>query len=302
MVGAKGFEPSTLWSQTRCATRLRYAPTASILTSAGGPAICSRTIFHSTRLKTVNMPPQRALPWMDPGEPFPDISQAWPANSDAPGLLAVGANLDVATLVQAYSHGIFPWYSQGQPILWWSTDPRMVLPVHQFKLHHSLRKSIKKFQAAPHCEIRIDSDFAAVIGHCAQTARSGQGGTWIVAEMQAAYRALHAAGYAHSVETWIDGELVGGLYCVAIGRAVFGESMFAHRTDASKLALAALVSLCRAQGVGLIDCQQNTSHLASLGAGEIPRAAFAAEVHKAIALAPMEWRFEPLYWAHLLAT
>jgi len=246
------------------------------------------------------MPQQRALPWLDPGEPFPDISQAWPADSDAPGLLAVGASLDVATLVQAYSHGIFPWYSQGQPMLWWSTDPRMVLQVEQFRLHRSLKKTIRNFLAAPHCEIRIDSAFATVLAHCAHTARNGQGGTWIVPEMQAAYRALHAAGYAHSVETWIGGELVGGLYCVAIGRAVFGESMFAHRTDASKLALAALIGLCRAQGVALIDCQQNTRHLASLGAGEIPRAAFAAGVTKAIALAPVAWRFEPLYWTHLL--
>ncbi|RFO97009.1 leucyl/phenylalanyl-tRNA--protein transferase [Rhodoferax lacus] len=246
------------------------------------------------------MPLQRALPWLEPGDSFPEVAQAWPLDSDAPGLLAAGGCLDVQSLVRAYSHGIFPWYSQGQPILWWSTDPRMVLQVGQFKLHRSLRKTIKSFKGNPRCEVRIDSDFAAVIGHCAQTARSGQGGTWIVDEMQSAYLALHEAGYAHSVETWIDGKLVGGLYCVAIGRAVFGESMFSHQTDASKLALAALVGFCRAQGVELIDCQQNTRHLASLGAGEMPRAQFAQRVRAAIVLQPMVWRFEPLYWDHLL--
>jgi leucyl/phenylalanyl-tRNA--protein transferase len=176
----------------------------------------------------------------------------------------------------------------------------MVLQVSQFRLHRSLKRTIRNFQTLAGCEIRFDTAFAAVIGHCAHTARSGQGGTWIVEEMQAGYRALHRAGFAHSVETWVDGELVGGLYCVAIGRAVFGESMFAHRTDASKLALAALVGFCRAQGVELIDCQQNTQHLASLGAAEIPRAAFVQRVQKAIALEPLIWRFEPLYWDHLL--
>jgi leucyl/phenylalanyl-tRNA--protein transferase len=243
---------------------------------------------------------QPALPWLEPQDRFPEVAQAWPQDSEAPGLLAAGATLDVARLVQAYSQGIFPWYSQGQPILWWSTDPRMVLEVERFKLHRSLRKTLKVFQANPRCEIRFDCDFAAVIGHCAGTERSGQGGTWIVTEMQAAYCALHRAGYAHSVETWVDGELVGGLYCVAIGRAVFGESMFAHRTDASKLALAALVGFCRAQGVALIDCQQNTRNLASLGAAEMPRAAFVQRVHVAAAQPPLQWQFEPLYWAHLL--
>lgn len=245
---------------------------------------------------------QRALPWLDLNDRFPDLTKAWPADSDAPGLLAVGGSLDVERLIDAYSQGIFPWYSQGQPILWWSTDPRMVLQVERFRLHRSLRKSIKNFVVNPRCEIRFDSDFAAVIARCAHTARSGQGGTWIVPEMQAAYCALHKAGHAHSVETWVDGEMVGGLYCVSIGRAVFGESMFALRTDASKLALAALVGFCRAHGVGLIDCQQNTRHLASLGGAEIPRSEFAHHVHSAVAQAPMVWRFEPLYWSHLLDT
>jgi leucyl/phenylalanyl-tRNA--protein transferase len=248
------------------------------------------------------MPPQPHLPWLDPGDAFPDITQSWPAASAAPGLLAAGGALDVDTLVRAYSHGIFPWYSRGQPILWWSTDPRMVLQVSQFKLHRSLKKTMQRFQANASCAIRFDSAFDQVIAHCAHTARDGQGGTWILPEMVAAYRALHRAGYAHSVETWVDDALVGGLYCVNIGRAVFGESMFAHRTDASKLALAALVGFCRAKGVALVDCQQNTPHLASLGAGEIPRAAFAARVQEAIAQPPPAWTFDTLYWSYLLDT
>ncbi len=233
---------------------------------------------------------------------FPDITQAWPIGSEAPGLLAAGGSLDVASLLRAYSNGIFPWYSQGQPILWWSTDPRMVLQVSHFKLHRSLKKVIQRFQADARCEIRIDSAFDAVIENCAGTARDGQSGTWILPEMVEAYKALHRAGYAHSVETWIDGALAGGLYCVAIGKAVFGESMFAHRTDASKLALAALVGFCRCHGVSLIDCQQNTPHLASMGAGEIPRSQFVTGVRMDIALEPMVWYFDPLYWRYTLDT
>jgi leucyl/phenylalanyl-tRNA--protein transferase len=178
----------------------------------------------------------------------------------------------------------------------------MVLDVSHFKLHRSLKKTIQRFRSDPHCEIRFDSAFQTVIENCAHAERNGQGGTWIVPEMIAAYQALHLAGHAHSVETWVDGELAGGLYCVSIGKAVFGESMFAHRTDASKLALAALVSFCRAKGVARIDCQQNTGHLASLGAAEMPRARFAAQVKEAIALAPPEWCFDALYWQHLLDT
>lgn len=219
-----------------------------------------------------------------------------------PGLLAAGGALDVPHLVAAYSQGIFPWFSEGQPILWWSTAPRMVLPLAQFRLHHSLRKTLKRFRASPACEIRIDSDFSAVIHACAATPRAGQSGTWIVAPMVRAYEALHAAGFAHSVETWVDGKLAGGLYCVALGRAVFGESMFAHTSDASKVALAALVALCRAQGVRLIDCQQNTRHLASLGAHEIEREIFLTHVARACTQPALDWHFAPQCWQELLAT
>lgn len=217
-----------------------------------------------------------------------------------PGLLAAGGQLDVPHLVAAYGQGIFPWFNEGQPILWWSTTPRMVLPVADFRLHHSLRKTLKKFRMSTHCELRVDSDFSAVIHACSTTPREGQSGTWIVPQMVAAYEQLHAAGFAHSVETWMDGRLMGGLYCVALGCAVFGESMFAHATDASKIALSALVALCLREGVQLIDCQQNTRHLASLGAHEIEREIFLTHVRHACTQPAMDWRFAPECWDELL--
>ena len=240
------------------------------------------------------------LPWLAADEAFPPLETAWGDKDPAPGLLAAGRTLDICSLMQAYALGVFPWFSAGQPILWWSPDPRMVLRTQDFKLHHSLRKSLQRFVAAPGHEIRFDSAFAEVIQACATTPRAGQPGTWIVPDMVQAYTALHRAGHAHSVETWIDGQLVGGLYCVNLGRMVFGESMFAHRSDASKTALAALVAFCRAQDIRMIDCQQNTAHLASLGAAEMPRARFVAEVATLAAETRPQWRFDPLYWNQLL--
>ena len=242
------------------------------------------------------------LPWLEPGDDFPPVTQAWGASAEAPGLLAAGGQLDVPTLCQAYAEGIFPWFSTGQPILWWSPDPRMVLDVANFRLHRSLRKTLQKFMATPGCEVRIDSAFDQVIAACAGSAREGQSGTWIVPPMVRAYRALHRAGFAHSVETWIDGQLVGGLYCVALGKAVFGESMFTRVSDASKIALAALVCFCRQHGIRQIDCQQNTRHLASLGAQEMARAAFLERVRQARHEKPPHWHFEALYWQQLTAT
>lgn len=236
------------------------------------------------------------LPWLDPDTPFPAVASAWPADSEAPGLLAVGADLSLARLLDAYRHGIFPWYSEGQPILWWSTDPRMVLSVQDFRVRRSFDKALRRFIASPGSEIRVDSAFPCVIGHCAATPRLGQAGTWITPDIRAAYTALHAAGYVHSVETWMDGRLAGGLYCVAIGRSVFGESMFSHTSDASKIALAALVALCRSQGAEWIDCQQNTAHLASMGARTMARNAFVRIVQQCCDHAPMRWAWNPLYW------
>ena len=241
-----------------------------------------------------------SLPWLEPGDPFPPVDHAWGADSDAPGLLAAGGALDVATLCRAYGQGIFPWFSEGQPILWWSPDPRMVLQVANFRLHQSLRKKLRHFRQSANCEIRVDTSFARVIGHCAASRRNGSGGTWILQPMQQAYVQLHRAGLAHSVETWVDGELVGGLYCVALGKSVFGESMFSLRTDASKIALAALTCFCRAHGVTQVDCQQNTPHLASMGAAEMPRPDFLAGLAAGLKCSTPEWNFKPLYWQELL--
>lgn len=241
-----------------------------------------------------------ALALLRPGDPFPPLSQAWPDGSPAPGLIAAGGELDVPTLVAAYSATIFPWFSDGEPILWWSPDPRMVLRSADFRLHRSLRQALQRFRADPSCEIRVDTAFDAVIDACAGAWRRGQSGTWIVPEMRAAYVALHRAGHAHSVETWIGGRLVAGLYGVSVGRMMFGESMFTRVTDGSKIALSALVALCRAQGLPLIDCQQNTQHLAFMGAAEVPRAGFAAAVAELIAQPPPAWHFEPVYWNELL--
>ena len=254
---------------------------------------------QSNALPTLlDMPPQ--LPWLEPEDPFPDPCTAWGETSPAPGLLAAGGALDIAHLSAAYAQGTFPWFSAGQPILWWAPDPRMVLKVAEFRLHRSLRKTLQRFRNSAACEIRIDSAFGKVIRSCSNTPREGQNGTWIVPEMVAAYEALHAHGTAHSVETWVDGKLAGGLYCVVIGRAVFGESMFAHATDASKIALAALVCICLRDGVELIDCQQKTPHLASLGAREIPRTEFMKHVQSQSTQPPLAWDFESVYWNALL--
>ncbi len=241
----------------------------------------------------------RPLPWLEPGDDFPRAALAWGQADPAPGLLAAGGDLQVATLQRAYSQGVFPWFSEGQPILWWNPNPRMVLPLADFKLHRSLRKRLQRFLATPGCQVRIDHDFAAVMAACANAPRIGQSGTWIVPQMQQAYLALHEAGLAHSVETWVGGKLVGGLYCTAVGAAVFGESMFALQTDASKIALAALVALCRAQGVVWIDCQQDTAHLASLGARTITREVFCEHVAQAALKKPLHWAMESVYWQHL---
>ncbi|MGE0100218.1 MAG: leucyl/phenylalanyl-tRNA--protein transferase [Hydrogenophaga sp.] len=245
-------------------------------------------------------PPTRALPWLEPGQAFPPVESAWGGSDPAPGLLAAGGVLDVPTLVAAYSRGIFPWYSAGQPILWWSTDPRMVLETSAFRLHRSLRKTVQQYLREGRLEIRFDDDFERVIRACAHTVRQGQTGTWILPAMVEAYVRLHDAGMAHSVETWLDGELAGGLYCINLGSMVFGESMFSRQSNASKMALAALVAFCRAQDLPLIDCQQDTSHLASLGGRLMPREAFCSHVRTALLHPAPAWKFQPVYWQELL--
>lgn len=244
------------------------------------------------------------IAWLHDDEvPLPPTRQALPPGSEAPGLLAAGGRLAPQRLREAYSHGVFPWYSEGQPILWWSPDPRMVLRTADFKLSRSLRKTIARFVRTPGCEVHIDHAFERVIAACAGTPRDGQNGTWIVPEMVAAYTRWHAEGTVHSVETWVDGELVGGLYGVNLGRMFFGESMFSHRTDASKIALAALVCFCRHHGIDAIDCQQNTGHLASLGAAELPRADFEQLIAPRVRdRPPGDWTYDPTMWQRLQDT
>jgi len=241
------------------------------------------------------------LPWIAPHEALPDARAAL---RPAPwsGLVALGIDLSADRLEEAYRKGIFPWFSEGQPVMWWSPDPRMVLPLAEFRLKRSLRKTLLRFLREPGCEIRLDHDFSAVMSQCAQVPRPDQAGTWITAPMHAAYGQLHARGLAHSVETWVEGELVGGLYCVTLGNAWFGESMFSRRTDASKLALCALVALGLAHGVTWVDCQQNTRHLASLGAREVSRPAFITQIQQDVLAAPPTWRLNDAYWERLLET
>ena len=242
------------------------------------------------------------LPWLNAADPLPSPWQAWGENTPAPGLLAAGGTLSVERLKAAYAQGTFPWFSQGQPVLWWCTHPRMVLQTHDYRLHRSLRKTLQQFRADPSCEIRVDTAFDRVITACAHTPRAGQSGTWIVPEMVQAYQALHQAGHAHSLETWVQGELVGGLYVVNLGQAVFGESMFAHRTDASKIALAALVAWARHHGIGWIDCQQQTQHLTRLGARPKPVTEFLSQVQSARQRPAPAWQFDPVYWNALLSS
>jgi leucyl/phenylalanyl-tRNA--protein transferase len=224
------------------------------------------------------------IPWLPEEAVFPPLDAAL---AEPNGLLAAGGDLQPQRLLAAYRRGIFPWYSAGEPILWWSPDPRMVLFPGELKISRSLAKTLRKSGY----EVRLDTAFDAVVGACAGKPREGQSGTWITAEMQAAYRALHSLGYAHSVETWIDGTLAGGLYGIAIGRAFYGESMFADVRDASKIALAHLCAHLKLRGFGIIDCQMETAHLASLGARPISRQHFSARLDELCALgdAPEHW-------------
>jgi leucyl/phenylalanyl-tRNA---protein transferase len=197
---------------------------------------------------------------------FPPVSEAL---REPDGLLAAGGDLTPERLIAAYERGIFPWYCTGQPVLWWSPDPRAVLYPDELRISRSLRKRAHNSGVV----VRLDSSFDAVIRACAAP-RSPDTGTWLTDEMIAAYQRLHALGYAHSVETWLDEELVGGLYGVCLGRIFFGESMFSRKTDASKIALMHLVEECRRRGIVLVDCQIVSEHLNRLGSRAISREAF----------------------------
>jgi leucyl/phenylalanyl-tRNA--protein transferase len=230
------------------------------------------------------------IPWLTDDAPFPPVERALKSPN---GLLAAGGNLSERRLLEAYRNGIFPWFNPGEPILWWSPDPRMVLIPDEFRVSRSLAKMLRKGII----EVRCDTAYEQVMRGCAaprSIAREGHHGTWIGEDMINAYCLLHQRGYAHSVECWLGGTLVGGLYGVSIGRMFYAESMFSKVSNASKIALAHLVRQLERWGFGMIDCQMNTPHLASLGAREIPRSEFIADMKELIHYAPVTaWKFDP---------
>ena len=229
-----------------------------------------------------------SIPWLDELADFPDAASAL---DDPAGLVAAGGALSPEWLLAAYRRGIFPWFNEGDPILWWSPDPRLVLFPHEIRIHRSLRRVLRQQRF----EVRVDTDFPAVIAGCAAP-RTPDGGTWIVPAMRDAYCRMFELGVAHSVECWREGRLVGGLYGMALGRAFFGESMFSRETDASKVALAHLAKLLSAKNFAVIDCQMRTAHLLSMGAREIARDEFCADLK--------QWTAEgetPRHWPSDLA-
>ena len=232
------------------------------------------------------------LPWIpaDDFTPFPDPASAL---REPDGLLAAGGRLSSARLRTAYRHGIFPWFSEGQPILWWTPDPRAVLFPQELRISRSLRKTLRKTPDNGGFRITLDTAFAAVIDACAQP-RPEQEGTWITRDMKQAYVRLHREGVAHSAEAWRGDELAGGLYGLAIGQVFFGESMFTRKRDASKVAFAHLVTQLQAWGYRLIDCQVQSDHLTSLGARSIRRAEFNAllDLHCALPGRPGAWTID----------
>jgi leucyl/phenylalanyl-tRNA--protein transferase len=227
------------------------------------------------------------IPFLSPHDPFPPVERAL---RDPNGLLAAGADLSAERLLDAYEHGIFPWFGEDDPLLWWSPDPRMVLFTSEVHISRSLRKTIRSGRM----QVSLDSCFAQVIEGCAEP-RRGQDGTWITNEMTAAYRTLFDLGHAHSVEVWDGDGLVGGLYGVAIGRMFYGESMFSRVSDASKVALVALAGQIARWGFPCIDCQMSTRHLSSLGAREVSRATFLRHLRSLVRQPPVPspWRFDP---------
>lgn len=232
------------------------------------------------------------LTWVEAHEPLPPPENA---RTEPNGLLAAGRDLSAKRLREAYGQGIFPWYSQGQPVLWWSPDPRMVVFIDEFEASRSLRRTLKRVAASGVWTVSLDRAFVAVMQACAAP-RSSQDGTWITPAIIEAYHALHREGNAHSVEVWANGDLIGGLYGVSLGRMFFGESMFARVSDASKCAYAALVGLLRRLGFSVIDCQQSTGHLASLGARDITRDRFLAHVRHLCGIPGPDWSEARIDW------
>ena len=230
------------------------------------------------------------IPWLSTDTPFPALESALTEQDGAAGLLAAGADLSPQRILSAYQQGIFPWFSEDQPILWWSTDPRMVLYLDRFKISASLKKTLRKCEEDDSVEFVFDSAFEQVMRACAAP-RGHSGGTWISEAMIASYVELHRMGYAHSSEVWFKGELVGGAYGLCIGQMFYGESMFSKVSDASKMAFAHLVYFLKSQQVQMIDCQQQTVHLSSLGATTIPRQEFTSWISEATKQPPIsEWK------------
>ncbi len=225
------------------------------------------------------------LQWLLPDQPFPPIESAL---AHPNGLLAASTQLSGDKVLQAYKQGIFPWFSEGQPVLWWSPDPRMVLFLSEFKITRSFAKTIRKINQQALWRISTDHCFERVMRECAKP-RNGQDGTWIDENIIAAYCELHERGFAHSVEVWEGPALIGGLYGVCIGRMFYGESMFARKSEASKIALASLVQWLAKADFSVIDCQQNTQHLDSLGAREIERHQFKDLITELTACQPFDW-------------
>jgi leucyl/phenylalanyl-tRNA--protein transferase len=234
----------------------------------------------------------RQLTWVEPSDPLPPTDRALTIDEGANGLLAAGADLSPERLTEAYCRGIFPWFSKGEPVLWWTPSPRMVLMLDEFKISKSFRKTISRALADDQMEINADQNFVEVMRACAAP-RTSQSDTWISEPMIAAYQQLHRMGHAHSIEVFQHGDRIGGLYCVAFGKMVFGESMFSLVPDASKLALATLVAWLKKHQAVVIDCQQRTGHLASLGGREIDRSRFEAHVHALTPLGELPWRASP---------
>jgi leucyl/phenylalanyl-tRNA--protein transferase len=226
------------------------------------------------------------IPFLELDDPFPPVELAL---RDPNGLLAAGGDLSPERLIDAYRRGIFPWFGDDDPLLWWSPDPRMVLPAGELRISRSLRRAVRSGRF----HVTLDTAFTEVVAGCAEP-RPEQDGTWITPDMIDAYARLAALGFAHSVEAWADGRLAGGLYGVAIGRMFFGESMFTRVTDASKVAFVQLVWQLERWGIPLIDCQVSTHHLASLGAREVSRADFVREVRRLVRqpALPAPWRFD----------
>ena len=225
------------------------------------------------------------IPLLGPSDPFPPVERAL---HEPNGLLAAGGGLSVARLVDAYQRGIFPWFSEGDPVLWWSPDPRMVLRTDRVHVSRSLRRRLRRGDY----EVSFNRAFGDVLQACAAPRRA-ESGTWLVTSMVRAYERLHRAGVAHSIEVWMNGELAGGLYGVALGRMFFGESMFTRQTDASKVAIVTLAAQLVRWGVPIVDCQMRTEHLASLGAVDVPRRDFVRTVGHLVSQRPITpWQLD----------